>query len=150
VLGLFAKHPQTQKFYGRTQGEWKLLFESPLTYGHEIFFVTKKFIDFFDTRSLKPDKPIKHSELEEFIHNPDFEEILPVTNVNKSERIKYSEVPPALQKLIKDLISRVEDKIGKDEADMKTEHLREFMTSKDYYDQSEISTQMAKLLRVLT
>lgn len=150
VLGLFAKHPQTQKFYGRTQGKWKLLFESPLTYGHEIFFVTKKFINFFDTRSLKPDKPIKHSELEEFIHNPDFEEILPVSKVNKSDQIKYSEVPPALQKLIKDLISRVEDKIGKDEADTKTEQLREFMTSKNYYSQSEISSQMAKLLRVLT
>ena len=150
VLGLFAKHPQTQKFYGRTQGKWKLLFESPLTYGHEIFFVTKKFINFFDTRSLKPDKPIRHSELEDFIHNPDFEEILPVSKVNKSDQIRYSEVPPALQKLIKDLISKVEDKIGKDEADTKTEQLREFMTSKNYYSQSEISSQMAKLLRVLT
>ena len=109
-----------------------------------------KFINFFDTRSLKPDKPIRHSELEDFIHNPDFEEILPVSKVNKNDQIRYSEVPPALQKLIKDLISRVEDKIGKDEADTKTEQFREFMTSKNYYSQSEISSQMAKLLRVLT
>ena len=73
VLGLFAKHPQTQNFYGRSQGKWKLLFESPLTYGHEIFFVTKDFIDFYDKRSKNPEKPIRHSELEEFLHNPVFD-----------------------------------------------------------------------------
>jgi serine/threonine protein kinase len=150
VLGLFAKHPQNQKFYGRTQGKWKLLFESPLTYGHEIFFVNKKFIDFFDTRSQKPEKPIRHSELEEFIHNPDFEEVLPIPKVNMGEKIKYSQVPPALQKLIKDMISRVEDKIGQEDADIATEVLRAFMTNDDFYSQSEISSQMAKLLRLLT
>jgi len=73
VLGLFAKHPQTQNFYGRSQGKWKLLFESPLTYGHEIFFVTKDFIDFYNKRSKNPEKPIRHSELEEFLHNPVFD-----------------------------------------------------------------------------
>jgi len=150
VLGLFAKHPQTQKFYGRTQGKWKLLFESPLTYGHEIFFVNKKFINFFDIRSQKPEKPIKHSELEDFIHNPDFEEILPISKVNKDEKIKYSQVPPALQKLIKDMISKVEEKIGQEDAGIATEELRAFMTSEDFYSQSEISSQMAKLLRILT
>lgn len=73
VVGLFAKHPQTQNFYGRSQGKWKLLFESPLSYGHEIFFVTKDFIDFYDKRSKNPEKPVKHKELEDFIHNPVFD-----------------------------------------------------------------------------
>lgn len=73
VVGLFAKHPQTQNFYGRSQGKWKLLFESPLSYGHEIFFVTKDFIDFYDKRSKNPEKPVKHKELEDFLHNPVFD-----------------------------------------------------------------------------
>ena len=110
----------------------------------------KKFINFFDIRSQKPEKPIKHSELEDFIHNPDFEEILPISKVNKDEKIKYSQVPPALQKLIKDMISKVEEKIGQEDAGIATEELRAFMTSEDFYSQSEISSQMAKLLRILT
>ena len=68
VLGLFARHPQTQEFYGRSGGRWRLLFESPLSYGYEIFFVKKSFIDFFDKRAQKPENPILRTELEAFIH----------------------------------------------------------------------------------
>lgn len=64
VLGLFAKHPITNKFYGRKNGEWKLLFESPLRYGFSVSFVTKEFIDLFDRRSKLPDKPIRWEEME--------------------------------------------------------------------------------------
>ena len=51
---------------------------------------------------------------------------------------------------MKDMISKVEDKIGKDDADVATEELKSFMSGADYYNQSEISSQMAKLLRLLT
>ena len=68
VLGLFARHPQTQEFYGRSGGKWRLLFESPLSYGYEIFFVKKSFIDVFDKRAQKPENPILRTELEAFIH----------------------------------------------------------------------------------
>jgi hypothetical protein len=64
VLGLFAKHPITNKFYGRKNGEWKLLFESPLRYGFSISFVTKEFIDLFDRRYRLPNKPIHLEEME--------------------------------------------------------------------------------------
>ena len=64
VLGLFAKHPVTNKFYGRKNGEWKLLFESPLRYGFSVSFVTKEFIDLFDRRSKLPNKPIRWEEME--------------------------------------------------------------------------------------
>jgi serine/threonine protein kinase len=64
VLGLFAKHPITNKFYGRKNGEWKLLFESPLRYGFSVSFVTKEFIDLFDRRSKLPNKPIRWEEME--------------------------------------------------------------------------------------
>ena len=64
VLGLFAKHPITNKFYGRKNGKWKLLFESPLSYGFSISPVTKEFIDLFDRRSRLPNKPIRWEEME--------------------------------------------------------------------------------------
>jgi hypothetical protein len=68
VLGVFARHPQTQEFYGRSGGKWRLLFESPLSYGYEIFFVKKSFIDVFDKRAQKPENPILRTELEAYIH----------------------------------------------------------------------------------
>lgn len=64
VLGLFARHPINNKFYGRKNGTWKLLFESPLRYGFGVSFVTKEFIDLFDRRSKLPNKPIRWEEIE--------------------------------------------------------------------------------------
>lgn len=150
VLGLFAKHPQTQNFYGRSNGKWKLLFESPLTYGHEIFFVTKDFISYFDKRTQKLDKPIKHNELDEFIHTADLFEDSPVVIINPDKKLKYVEIPKALQVLMQDMVARVEEKIGQEDADDATEELKNFMSGADYYSQSELSSQMAKLLRLLT
>jgi hypothetical protein len=51
---------------------------------------------------------------------------------------------------MKDMISRVEDKIGQKDADEATQDLKSFMSGGDYYSQSEISSQMSKLLRLLT
>ena len=70
------------------------------------------------------------------------------TKIEAAPKIRYSDVPPALQKLMIDMISKVEAKIGKD-ADDYTELLKTFMSGNDYYNQSEISSQMAKLLRLL-
>ena len=71
------------------------------------------------------------------------------TKIAAAPNIKYSDVPPALQKLMLDMISKVEAKIGPD-ADDYTEELKAFISGSDYYSQSEISSQMAKLLRLLT
>jgi hypothetical protein len=51
---------------------------------------------------------------------------------------------------MKDMISRVEDKIGQEDADIATTELKKFMSGSELYNQSEISGQMAKLLRLLT
>jgi hypothetical protein len=67
-----------------------------------------------------------------------------------AEKIRFSDIPPALQKLMEDMIKKVEDKIGQEDADIATEELRGFMSGADYYNQSEISSKMAKLLRLLT
>ena len=48
------------------------------------------------------------------------------------------------------MISRVEDKIGKKDADIATQGMKDFMSGQEVYSQSEISSQMSKLLRLLT
>jgi hypothetical protein len=68
----------------------------------------------------------------------------------ESQKSRFSDVPPALRDLMEDMITRVEDKIGQEDADEATEGLRKFISGSDLYNQSEISSQMAKLLRLLT
>jgi hypothetical protein len=75
---------------------------------------------------------------------------LPLPFGSDTEKVRYSDLPPALKELMKDMISRVEDKIGQKDADEATQDLKSFMSGGDYYSQSEISSQMSKLLRLLT
>jgi hypothetical protein len=105
-------------------------------------------IDRLDAKALNPEslENIRTSagELGKVIAN------LPFAFGADAEKIRFSDVPPALQKLMEDMIKKVEDKIGKEDADIATEELRGFMSGADYYNQSEISSKMAKLLRLLT
>lgn len=75
---------------------------------------------------------------------------LPFAFGQDAQKIRFSDIPPALQQLMEDMITRVEAKIGKDDAAVATKDLNTFMSGGDYYSQSEISSQMAKLLRLLT
>ncbi len=105
-------------------------------------------IERLDTKALNPEalENIRSSsaELGKVIAN------LPFAFGETATKIRFSDVPPALQKLMEDMIKKVEDKIGKEDADIATEELKSFMSGADYYNQSEISSQMAKLLRLLT
>jgi hypothetical protein len=75
---------------------------------------------------------------------------LPFAFGQDAQKIRFSDIPPALQQLMDDMITRVEAKIGKEDAAVATKDLNTFMSGGDYYSQSEISSQMAKLLRLLT
>jgi hypothetical protein len=76
---------------------------------------------------------------------------LPFAFGQQTEKIRFSDVPPALRDLIKDMIERVYDRLGdKEDADIATQELKAFMSGSDYYSQSDISSQMSKLLRLLT
>lgn len=105
-------------------------------------------IDRLDAKALNPEalENIRTSsaELGKVIAN------LPFGFGQDAEKIRFSDIPPALKKLMEDMINRVEDKIGKEDADIATADLKKFMSGGDYYNQSEISSQMAKLLRLLT
>jgi len=105
-------------------------------------------IDRLDANALNPDslENVRTSagELGKVIAN------LPFAFGEDAQKIRFSDVPPALRTLMEDMIKRVEDKIGQEDADIATEGLRKFISGSDLYSQSEISSQMAKLLRLLT
>jgi hypothetical protein len=75
---------------------------------------------------------------------------LPLPFENQAQKVRFSDLPPTLKKLSKDLIKKVEQKIGKQDADEATQELRSFMSGNDVYSQSEISAQLNRLLRLLT
>ena len=70
--------------------------------------------------------------------------------LKESEQLTFADVPPALQELIHDLIQRVENTIGLEEAEECSFDLRGFIEGRYKYTQSELSSQMAKHLRMLT
>ena len=105
-------------------------------------------IDRLDAKALNPDsiENVRNSaaELGKVIAN------LPFAFGKQEDKIRFSDVPPALQKLMTDMIERVELKIGDEDADIATADLKNFMSGGDYYSQADISSQMSKLLRLLT
>lgn len=105
-------------------------------------------IERLDTKALNPEslENVRSSarELGKVIAN------LPFAFGEENEKIRFSDVPPALRDLMEEMIDRVEEKIGKEDADIATQELKNFMAGGDYYNQSDISAQMSKLLRLLT
>ena len=105
-------------------------------------------IDRLDTKALNPESlenvRASSAELGKVIAN------LPFAFGEEAQKIRFSDMPPALRDLMEDMIDRVEAKIGKEDADVATADLRSFISGNDVFNQSEISGQMAKLLRLLT
>lgn len=75
---------------------------------------------------------------------------LPLPFQNQSQKIRFSDVPPSLADLMEDMIAKVENKIGKEDADEATTKLKSFISGSDVFSQSEISSEMNRLLRLLT
>jgi DNA-binding ferritin-like protein len=75
---------------------------------------------------------------------------LPLPFQDQSQKIRFSDVPPALAKLIEDMIEKVENKIGVEDSDEATQKLKGFMSGSDVFSQGEISSEMNRLLRLLT
>ena len=75
---------------------------------------------------------------------------LPLPFGSETEKVRYSDLPPALKNLMDDMLSRVTDKIGAKDAEEATVGLRSFMSGGDYFTQQEISSELSKLLRLLT
>jgi hypothetical protein len=75
---------------------------------------------------------------------------LPLPFTNQAQKVRFSDLPPALKNLMENMVERVEKKIGKDDAAEATAELAGFMSGSDLFSQSDISSQMARMLRLLT
>jgi hypothetical protein len=75
---------------------------------------------------------------------------LPLPFESPTAKLRFSDLPPVLRDLIEDMISRVEQKIGKEDADEATKKLRSYKSGGDAFSQSEVSSEMSTLLRLLT
>jgi hypothetical protein len=105
-------------------------------------------VDRLDSKALNP-KALENvrmtaGELGKTIAN------LPLPFGQDAEKLKFSDLPSGLKDLIDGMITRVEAKIGKKDADIATQSLRSYMSGADLYSQSEVQSEMSKLLRLLT
>lgn len=106
-------------------------------------------LDRLDSGALNPERleNIQEGarELGEVIAN------LPFAFGEEAQKVRFSDLPPSLGKLMEDMVDRVYNKLdAKEDADEATSKLRSFMSGGDYFSQGEISAEMAKLLRLLT
>ena len=105
-------------------------------------------IDRIDTGALNPEalENVRSTaaELGKVIAN------LPLPFGQDAAKVRYSDLPPALKDLIDDMITRVSDKIGEEDAAEATRVLESYKGGGDFMNQSEISSQLSKLLRLLT
>ena len=105
-------------------------------------------LDRLDADALNPDAlenvRLSARELGKAISN------LPLPFGKEAEKLKFSDLPSGLKDLIEQMISRVETKIGKEDADIATQSLRSYMSGADLYSQAEVQSEMSKLLRLLT
>jgi hypothetical protein len=75
---------------------------------------------------------------------------LPLPFDNQAEKVRFSDLPPALQDLVDDFIKRVEKKLDNEDSGPVTQKLKSFKSGADMFSQSEISSEMNKMLRLLT
>lgn len=105
-------------------------------------------VDRIDAGAINPEAVIGIREgaraLGEVIAN------LPLPTGYDAEKVKYSDLPPALRTLVDDMIARVVEKIGEDDAREATIKLEQYRSGSDVLSQSEISSELSKLLRLLT
>lgn len=105
-------------------------------------------LDRLDKGALNPEalENVKNSaaELGRVISN------LPLPFGEDAEKIKFSDLPSGLKDLMKDMMQRVEAKIGKEDADVATQKLKSYMSGGDLFSQGEVQSEMSKMLRLLT
>jgi hypothetical protein len=75
---------------------------------------------------------------------------LPLPFGREADKIRFSDLPSGLKDLVGNMIDRVEKKIGKKDGDIATASLKSYMSGADVYSQSEVQSEMSKLLRLLT
>ena len=75
---------------------------------------------------------------------------LPLPFENQNAKLRFSDLPPALKNLMKNMVDRVSEKLGEKEGMEATSDIAEFMRGGDLFSQGDISSTMARMLRLLT
>lgn len=75
---------------------------------------------------------------------------LPLPFDNQAAKVRFSDLPPALRDLIEEFVERVQNKIGMKDAAPAVAKVKSFMSGSDLFSQGDISTEMSKMLRLLT
>jgi hypothetical protein len=75
---------------------------------------------------------------------------LPLPFENQNAKLRFSDLPPALKNLMKNMVERVSEKLGEKEGMEATSDIAEFMRGGDLFSQGDISSTMARMLRLLT
>lgn len=104
-------------------------------------------LDRLDAKALNPEAlenvRLTAAELGKTIAN------LPLPFGKDAEKIKYSDLPSGLKDLIEGMVTRVESKIGKEDAAVATDKLKSYMSGGDLFSQGEVQSEMSKMLRLL-
>jgi len=147
----------------RKDGKWQIIQDDIWEFSLSIDDVRPEFIDFYDNFNKSGQKILTEDIMKEFIHDSDEKEdrvvkqdrgakgdraAKEIAESKDNKKLIYSELPSALQNLIRDLVKRVEEKIGEDSS-MYVFYLQKFMSGESSYTQSELTSYMAKLLRIL-
>jgi hypothetical protein len=138
----------------RKEGKWQIIQDDIWEFSLSIDDVRPEFIDFYDNFNKSGQKILTEDIIKKFIHDPDETEdslAKEIAEAKDKKKLIYSELPSSLQNLIRDLVRRVEEKIG-EVADQEVGiiELRKFMSDASYSNQNELTSHMAKLLRILT
>ena len=75
---------------------------------------------------------------------------LPLPFKDPNAKMRYSDLPPVLKNLLDNMVDRVNKKIGKEDGAKATSDVREFMSGSELFNQSDLSANLAKMLRLLT
>ncbi len=75
---------------------------------------------------------------------------LPLPFKNQAAKVRFSDLPPNLRELMKDMAERVVEKIGESEGNKATAKIRSFMSGGDLFSQGDVSQEMSRMLRLLT
>lgn len=75
---------------------------------------------------------------------------LPLPFGQDTEKLRFSDLPPVLRTLMKDMMAKVVDKIGEDDAEVANKKLSTYLAGSDVMSQGEVSSEMSKMLRLLT
>lgn len=74
---------------------------------------------------------------------------LPLPQGDANQKVRFSDLPPASNDLVRDMVNRVERKLDSSDAEKYTRELKQFMSGSRTMSSDEMATYLNKLLRVL-